>query len=364
MYSFVMEQDTSGHASDIPEHYAYVTRSLMRLFHEGKLSNVTAIDVEPNYGYTARITYTNETYRVTYGNDLGLNPGAASDLAKDKGHTKFMLRTIGVNCPQGKEFLLPWWAEQIGPSQQQRGNAKIKDTSMAADYIAEIIGYPAYIKPVDGSKGSGVTKVMQENELSAVFDEFSTKRVRVAIVEEAINMPDYRVVVLDGELISAYQRIPITVTGDGKRSVAELIDDLQQAYLATGRDTRFSSGDERFSLYLQRSERSLATIPEPGETVQLSDISNLSAGGTSVDVTETIHPRWIELATYVAKNFNLRLCGVDLACEDIADAEAEYSVLEVNAAPGLDHYALSGMAQQEIVDKLYTRVFNAFPIRK
>lgn len=123
------------------EHYSYITRSLIRLYNEGLLTNVVSIDVEPEYGYTSRIKYLDGNYRVTYGNDLGLNSAASCELAKDKGHTKFLLRIMGVNYPEGMEFLLPWWAEEIGAQQRQRGNSRIITTDYAAVYIKDKIGY-------------------------------------------------------------------------------------------------------------------------------------------------------------------------------------------------------------------------------
>ena len=87
-------------------------------------------------------------------------------------------------------------------------------------------------------------------------------------------------------------------------------------------------------------------------------VLNPSLGGTSFDVTRSINPRWVELCGYISEVMDLRLCGVDLACGDITDPEAEYSVIEVNATPGLDHYASSGVEQSRIVDQLYTKVLN------
>ena len=59
------------------------------------------------------------------------------------------------------------------------------------------------------------------------------------------------------------------------------------------------------------------------------DISNLSAGGTPVDVGEVMHQRWRDLAVRVARIFDLRICGVDLACKDITQSDSEYGVIEV-----------------------------------
>lgn len=343
------------------DHFSYVTRCAIRLFNEGKLSNVTDIAVEPEYGYTTRLSYDDGSYRVTYGNDLGLNPAAACDLAKDKGHTKFMLRHIGVNTPQGREFLLPWWADQIGPSQIARGNTGMRTADEATEYIEQELGYPAYVKPVSGSKGLGVCRVDCATEVKCAFDTFNTERVRVAIVEQAVHMPDYRVVVLDGELISAYLRKPLSVRGDGKSTISELIAATQQRYMEEGRDTKIDATDTRITQHIGKAGLTLFSMLPEGKVAVLNPISNLSAGGTSEDVTSRLHQRWSDLAAYISSNFNLRLCGVDLACADIEDPGSDYSVLEVNASPGLDHYASAGKAQQEVVDSLYTKVLNAYP---
>jgi D-alanine-D-alanine ligase-like ATP-grasp enzyme len=340
------------------EHYPYVTRRLIRLFNQGVLTNVKSIDVEPEYGYVARINYIDGSHRVTYGNNLGLNAGTACDLAQDKGHTKFLLRTLGIACPKGAEFLLPYWSEIIRQRPRQGMKTDIKTTEEADPYIREYLGYPVYVKPVDGSKGARIFKVYDRSELLQVFSGYQQDRVRVALIEEPIEMQDYRIVVLDGELISAYRRVPFTVTGDGRSTIAELIDAMQQRYFSEGRDTKVVADDSRMTQHLSRSGRSLHSRLAQGEEVTVVPVSNLSAGGTSVDVCQDISSRWVSLAAYIANNFNLRICGVDLACNNITDPESQYCVLEINAAPGLDHYASSGAKQQKIVDDLYTRVLN------
>jgi D-alanine-D-alanine ligase-like ATP-grasp enzyme len=350
--------------SSIPEqraHYPYVTRSILRLMGKGALTNVASVDVEPDYGYVTRLSYTDGSHRITYGNDLGLNNAAACDLAKDKGHTKFLLRTMGVDCPAGSEFVLPWWGDIIEESQRTRENNNIRSAAQASEYIQEAMGYPVYVKPVAGSKGGDIFKVYDQIELDAVLELYNEKHVRVAMVEEPIMMPDYRVVSLDGELVSAYKRIPLTVTGDGKSSIRDLIEMLQQKYEDEGRDTRLNIADDRIQRHLAQQHMTIDHVLALDQSLSLVAISNLSAGGTSEDVTNTIDPRWSHLAAEVGENFNLRLVGLDLACEDITSPDAQYSVIEVNASPGLDHYALSGDKQKELVDQLYTKVLNAFP---
>ncbi|XVS61481.1 hypothetical protein ACQPYE_24630 [Actinosynnema sp. CA-299493] len=343
-----------------PSHYPYLTRRILHLFEHGALTRVSSIDFEPAYGYVVRINYDNGSHRVTYGNDLGLNTGAASDLAKDKGHSKFMLRTIGVEVPEGKEFLLPTWAARVRESPRQATNTGIQEVDQADGYVERSFGYPAYVKPVDGSKGAGVFKVYRRSELFAAFEALEERKVRLALVEAPVELPDYRIVTLDGELISAYRRVPLSVVGDGVASVATLLGDLQASFVADGRDTRIAVGDPRIAAHLGRSGLDLRSVPAEHEVVRLLPISNLSTGGVAEDVSVEIDGRWVELARHVAHNFNLRLCGLDLACADIADPAAEHAVFEVNASPGLDHYALSGATQQQVVDDLYTSVLNAY----
>jgi len=348
----------------IPEakgHYPYITRNLIKLFREGKLPNVTSVLVEPEYGYTTRITYVDGGVRITYGNNLGLNVGTATDLAKDKGHTKFMLRAIGINCPNGQEFLLPWWADAIRESQERDGNSNLRVADMADSYLQSGFGYPAYIKPVDGSKGADVFKVFSPSDLRRVLEIYGERRIRVAVVEEPINMPDYRIVILDGELISAYQRIPLAVVGDGSMTIRDLLLATQQRFINEGRDTRINPNDPQIIEHLSNLEKTLDDILPAGSFLTVLPLSNLSKGGTSKDVTQTINKHWVDMASTIASNFGLRLCGVDLACADISDPKSDYSVIEVNASPGLDHYASSGPKQQELVKQLYAKVLNISP---
>lgn len=344
----------------IKRNYTYVTRSLIRLFNEGRLSNIENIVVEDRYGYLTRIVYKNGYNRITYGNDLGINSGASCDLAKDKGYTKFMLRDMGVNCPKGEEFLLPWWADTIRNTQEKHGNFNIKTIDESYSYISEELAYPIYIKPVNGSKGLDIYKVEAKRELDEIFDIYNSKRIKVAVIEETIQMPDYRIIVLDGSLISAYRRVPLNVIGDGVSNIKDLILSLQEKFISSGRDTLINPNDPRIIKHLENTGYNLDYIPLKNENITLLSISNLSAGGSSVDITDTINNRWVDIAVDIAKNFNLRLSGIDLACSNIDSEDSEYSVLEVNGAPGLDNYASSGEKQKEIVDQLYVKVFHTF----
>ncbi|GHV21257.1 hypothetical protein FACS189428_1370 [Clostridia bacterium] len=53
----------------------------------------------------------------------------------------------------------------------------------------------------------------------------------VMIIEEFQKGNDYRIVVLDDEVISAYQRMPLNVVGDGKHSIRDLLLQKQEEFI-------------------------------------------------------------------------------------------------------------------------------------
>jgi glutathione synthase/RimK-type ligase-like ATP-grasp enzyme len=56
----------------------------------------------------------------------------------------------------------------------------------------------------------------------------------------------------------------------------------------------------------------------------------------------------------------LRYCGVDvLTTGPIEETPRGYTILEINAAPGVDHYAESGEKQRRVVDAMYERILRA-----
>ncbi len=345
------------------DYYPFVTRTIIKLLSEGRLPSVISVDIEPDYGYMARLGYADGSYRITFGYNFGVNMASSVELAKDKGYAKFILRQMGVHCPKGSEFLLPWWHEEIGQPQQLRGNQNVRSTADAAQYVRSHLSYPVYIKPVDGSRGEDIYLVHDDAELADACQLYEAKRYRVAVIEEPVRLPDYRVVCLDGKLVCAYRRIPMHVVGDGTRTIEQLLQALQGDLAAANRDVRMGIADARTKHYLAQHHIDTRHVPASGETVTLAAISNLSAGGSAEDVTDMIHQHWVDLAAAIAKGFDLRLIGLDLACGDITKPDAEYSVFEVNSSPGFDHYASTGAEQLKRVEELYVSVIGSSPQR-
>ena len=174
---------------------------------------------------------------------------------------------------------------------------------------------------------------------------------------------DYRIVVLDGKPISAYQRIPLFVVGDGVSTLETLILSKQAYFDKIGRDTRISPIDARIQCKISNLGLSMDYIPFDGEKLTLQDISNLSAGGETLELTNKIHPTYSELSKRIATDMNLDLCGIDIITKDITAPLSDYVVLEINSSPGLDNYAYQGQTQETYVKNLYREIIK-FIIQK
>ena len=94
--------------------------------------------------------------------------------------------------------------------------------------------------------------------------------------------------------------------------------------------------------------------------INLLDNANLSSGGEAVDVTDTIDESYKQMAVNLTREMGLRFCGVDIITpEPISRTIGNYTVIEINAAPGVDYYTQIGEAQQEIIRQTYEKILQA-----
>jgi len=308
--------------------------------------------IEPRWGYVAQIIYPNGVVRSMRYLSLDLNSIGSSDIAKDKDFSKFFLGKIGYPVAPGTTVFESKWAKIV----------KSKNTISYALNYAKHTGYPLITKPNSKSQGADVSLVWNSKELRLALNQIF-KTDRVAVLEKYMPGADYRVVVVDADAISAYERIPLCVVGDGKKSIGGLLKDKQKIFIKKGRDTRINFTDKRIKDKLKKQGYTLKSVLGRGEKVYLLDNANLSTGGDSLDVTDSIHPLFKKIAIEVTKKMGLRMCGVDIMVTegDITKdpKKCKYYIIEINSAPGLDHYVTAGPKQKKIVEAMYLKVLTA-----
>jgi D-alanine-D-alanine ligase-like ATP-grasp enzyme len=278
-----------------------------------------------------------------------LNPLGASRVCSDKDYANFFMSRMGYPTIPGKAFYSDAHSKAIGS----------KLNIDAAYAYGKRLGFPLIVKPNSGSQGRDVRLVHNEREfyrgLRAVF-----KHDRVGLVQRAVYGKEYRVVVLDKEIISAYQRIALNVVGDGHSSMKSLLKKKMRAFVKSGRDTEIDFNDPRIKNKLMVQKMNFNSVPKRGEQIFLLDNANLSAGGDSVELTDVVHPQFKKVLVALTRDMGLRLAGVDVMIEgDITQKPGTYWILEINDAPGFDHYAKTGKAQEKIVEDIYLKVLKA-----
>ncbi len=247
----------------------------------------------------------------------GRTPHIAVELASDKEETNKILASLGLPVPK----------------------QELVQTEEAALRAAHRLGLPVVTKPYNGNHGRGISiHLTTDEEISAGFSA-AREHSRSVIVENFITGDDHRLLVVNGELIAATRRTPGHVVGDGKQTIAQLVD-------AVNRDPRRGIGHEKVltrieldaqaQMMMDRMNYTADSVPPADEIVYLRSTANLSTGGTATDVTDIIHPDNRDMAVRAIRAIGLDVGGVDFLSSNIAESYRIIGggICEVNAAPG------------------------------
>src|SRR5690606_33194370 len=225
----------------------------------------------------------------------------AVELASDKEETNKILAALGLPVPR----------QQMASSQT--------DTRKAARRLS----LPVVLKPWNGNHGRGNTSnITRDDEIHQAFLA-SQPHPPSVIVETFQPGDDHRLLVVNGELIAATRRTPGHVVGDGRSTITELIEQVNQ-------DPRRGVGHEKVltrleldaqaELMLERAGHTADSVPAADEVVPLRSTANLSTGGTATDVTDVIHPDNREMAIRAVRAIGLDVGGVDFITPDITES--------------------------------------------
>ncbi len=271
----------------------------------------------------------------------GRTSNIAVELASDKEETNNILRDLGLPVPK-----------QI-----------VVRSTRDAVRAAKRIGFPVVLKPLAGNHGRGVAiNLRTDEEVEAGFQK-ATEHGRTIVVESYIEGFDHRILIVDGELVAAAKRVPGHVVGDGKNTIGQLVDIVND-------DPRRGVGHEKVLTRLEfddQARRLLAklgydrnTVPTDGEIVYLRSTANLSTGGTAIDVTDVIHPDNRDMAIRAIKAIDLDIGGVDFLTNDITESYREVGggICEVNAGPGFRmHVAPSEGTPRDVAGPVIDMLF-------
>ncbi len=270
-------------------------------------------------------------------------PHIAVEIASDKEDTHNLLRDLGLPVPQ----------------------QRLVYSESGAIRAARAIGYPVVAKPLDANHGRGVSINLVDNEQVRVAYGVAREsaRGRSILIESFIQGMDHRMLVVNSELVAVAKRVPGHVLGDGKHSIAELVEIVNQ-------DPRRGIGHEKVLTRLEldhQAQRLMeeadydgSTVLPSGEQFFLRSTANLSTGGTAIDLTSVVHPDNREMAVRAVQAVGLDVGGVDFLTSDITQSYKEVggAIVEINAAPGFRmHVAPSEGEARDVSGKVMDMLF-------
>lgn len=263
--------------------------------------------VQLGYGASQRRIWTAETEFTS---------AIAESIASDKDLTKSLLASCGVPVPEGQ----------------------IVDSAEAAWEAAEDIGLPVVVKPTDGNHGRGVSLDLTTREQVEAAFAVAAPHGSEVMVERFVRGHEHRLLVVGGRVVAAARGETASIRGDGRATVAELVEAQLNTDPRRGATEDFPLGlieldkDEAVLLDLQRQGLTPASVPAAGRDVLIQ-----RNGNVAIDCTDEVHPEVDHIVSLAARVVGLDIAGVDVVAQDISRPLHAQSgaVVEVNAGPGL-----------------------------
>ena len=187
------------------------------------------------------------------------------------------------------------------------------------DYIKELYELYNHDLVIKANLGSCGKEVFHETDLENIYkllDKLLINNYSLSICPYINIKNEYRVIILDSQILLMYGKIKPAVQGDGKKTLSELLIDFNPYYFS--------------------KKKNIPDIVLPkGEKYEYNWQFNLSRGANLfVDIPRDLEKKISTLALKVAQETNIRFCSIDI----ILDENANLYLMEANSGVMLDNF--------------------------
>ena len=267
------------------------------------------------------------------------NDSTSAYLAADKYFASVVLSAASIPNAGGNYFFLNERFRKLRSLGHDAGDAMLYFRS---------IGSTAFVKPLTGSRGDFAQTVSSEAELTRYIAEVSRYHDSI-LMQRVYAGREYRIFVLDGEILYCARKHAPVISGDGRRTVRELIADYARELERNGTSST--------ATFHALAAPDLDRILPSGESIGLPGRQNRNAGGSMVFENPRDPDAAFRLATQAASALNLRAAGVDIFEDDAADKAGRIRIIEVNANPAIRLLEDSG--RDDLVLRIWRSTFVA-----
>jgi D-alanine-D-alanine ligase-like ATP-grasp enzyme len=259
--------------------------------------------------------------KILIGADLGLNSSSVSRLCDDKFFTAQILSQNNVAVIKG----------DLHEAGHAYANYPVKGSLL--------------VKPNTGRSGQNVLPVKDLLSLNnALF--CVTKNANLALVQPFVDKPEFRLMVLDGNIYFAYQRLRGSLIADGLGSMMALIKERNATQAS------IDYNDQRLLAALKLQGLSLESVPPAGAQVTLFYNANLSCAGNHRWHNNAIDKRYVAIARRCHDVLGVRYSGIDIFANSLEHFDPNYRVIEVNTKPGFNHIDCTKKSVAHFIDRL------------
>ena len=246
----------------------------------------------------------------------------ASILAmENKVLTKQILDEHGIRVPKGLDYT---------------------DSTMAKADFQYFKDKAVVIKPKSTNFGLGIT-IIKNNDDVRIFEraiDIAFDADQSILIEEFIDGKEFRIFVMNDEVVGILHRVPANVTGNGSHTIRELVVEKNKDPL---RGKGYHTPLEKIQLgeaelmFLKAQNKDFDTIPLENETVFLRENSNISTGGDSIDFTDDIPESYKKIAVKAAQALDVKITGLDMIIPDYTQEAGDdnYAIIELNFNPAI-----------------------------
>lgn len=256
-----------------------------------------------------------------------LTTAVAVKRCDDKRLTRALLADAGVRVPRGRE-------------------ATFDDAD--EDFLTEVGAL--VVKPDHGEQGAGVTVGVHDRTHLLRAVEEARRQSDQVLLEELVRGEDVRVVVIDHAVVAAAVRRRPQVTGTGRHSIAELIDEQSRVRAAATNGESTIPIDEDTGDALADRGYTLDDVLAEGETLQVRRTANLHTGGSMHDVTHCLHADIAKACVRASRILAIPVVGLDLLVPSVE--HGDHVFIEANERPGLAYHEPAPTVQR-FVDLLF-----------